>query len=312
MAALEKTRTVFQLDNIGSWFENIAVRANGRLLATRIDLPQLWEIDPASGDGAAVVTWPAPITSVTGITELTPDIFAVAVGQYDGLAKATIPGTYEIHTVDFGSPSGPYTPRLVTAIPEGGLINGITKADGAGTVVLAADSEYGVLYRVDVAAKSYDRLMADELMRAPEGAMLSLGINGVKVRGGYIYFSNSMRNTLYRVPVESESASFRPTGPIEPVASGFMQDDFCLDEDGTAYVTTHPMNTVVKVAAGSSEGEVIAGNLESLELAGSTACAFGRGSNDKRTLYVSCAGALAAPVKGEQVEPAKIVAIDLS
>jgi hypothetical protein len=104
---------------------------------------------------------------------------------------------------------------------------------------------------------------------------------------------------------------FTATGTVEEVATGFPQDDFVFGANGTAYITTHGANTVVEVAVGSKEGVAIAGNFESLEVAGCTACALGRGQEDGKVLYVSTGGALAMPVKGTQVEPAKVVAVRL-
>ena len=304
MASLKKARTVFQLESIGTWFENIAVRSNGLLLATRVDAPEVWQIDPTTGTGSVVVTFPPPITGVTGITELTADVFAIGAGQYNA-GSGTVVGSWEIHLVDFASP-GSLTPTLVTKIPEAGLINGLATWDE--NTVLAADSEFGALYKVDVGARSAAKVLQHEEMTSPAGAPMQIGINGVKVRDGHVYFSNSMRQSVYRVAV---NAGLDAAGPVETLASGFMVDDFALDADGTVYGATHPMNTIVKIVPGSP-GEVIAGNVESLELAAGTACAFGRGKDDGKTLYVVTAGALVAPVKGELREPAKVAALDLS
>lgn len=309
MASLKKTRVIFQLPNVGSWFENIAVRSTGTILATRVDVPELWEINPATGTGTAIATFPPPISTVTGITELTPEVFALGVGQYN-LGTGTVPGSYSIWTLDLSSSSadGTYHPKLVTQIPEAGLINGLTTGDAGKGIVLAADSEFFALYKIDIPSGSYTKTLADETMTVPPGAPIQLGINGVKIRNGYLYFTNSMRETFYRVPVGED---FKATGAVEAVATGFPQDDFVFGADGTAYVATHGANTVVKVAAGSKEGIAIAGNFESLEVAGCTACAFGRRKEDGKVLYVATAGALSMPVKGELTEPAKVVAVDL-
>ncbi len=302
--ALKKTRVVFQLADIGTWFENIAVRPSGTLLATRLDVAELWEIDPATGSGSALVTFPEPLKSLTGITEVSPDVFAVGAGQYN-LGAGTVAASFGVYLVDLNSASP--VPKLVTQIPEAGLINGMTT--WGADILLVGDSEFGALYKVDVAAGTYTKLLADETMGSPEEAPLQIGINGIKRLGNHLYFTNSMRQTIFRVPLDANAAA---TGPVETVVSGLPLDDLAFDEAGTAYVTTHVGNSIVTVTPGAKEGVVSAGSADSLELAGCTAAAFGRRPGDKKALYVVTCGALTMPVKGEETEPAKIVAVDFA
>ncbi len=132
-SSLKKTRVVFQLPDVGSWFENIAVRASGTLLVTRVDVPEVWEVDPATGSGSLLATFPAPVGSITGITELTPDVFVVGAGQYN-LGSGTVAGSYGVYLLDLSGGSPP-SPKLVVQMPEVGLLNGLTTWDaetGAG------------------------------------------------------------------------------------------------------------------------------------------------------------------------------------
>src|SRR5438105_4501375 len=62
--ALRTSRVVYQLPNKGSWFENLAVRSDGTILATRLDVPEVWIIDVDAQTGSAMVKLPAPATSV--------------------------------------------------------------------------------------------------------------------------------------------------------------------------------------------------------------------------------------------------------
>jgi hypothetical protein len=86
MSSVKPSRVVFQLPNVGSWFENIAVAADGTILASRVDAPEVWKVDPTTGQGEKWVGFSAPITSATGIAELKDGLFAIGVGIYD-LAK---------------------------------------------------------------------------------------------------------------------------------------------------------------------------------------------------------------------------------
>lgn len=302
------SRVLFQLPNVGSWFENIAITSTGTILATRVDVPEVWSVDPATGEGKSLFTFPAPLTSLTGIAELKPNLFAVGAGQYD-LAKGTIPGTWGVWTVDLSDPSKP--PAQVATIPPVGLLNGMATWDT--THVLVVDSTYGKIYSVDVAAGSFTTVADDDLLAPGEGAFMPLGVNGIKVHtsDGHVYVTNSARMFFGRLPVDKDA---KATGPLQVLVKGILTDDFCFAPDGAAaYVTTHGGNTVVKVditAGTETEAATVAGNKETLELAGGTSCAFGRGDKDAGVLYVTCAGALSMPVNG-QVEPAKVAAVEL-
>jgi len=305
---LLSSRLIYQLPNKGTWFENIAVRSNGTILATRVDVPEVWTIDPVARTGAVLLKLPSPTTSTTGITELSPDVFALGAGQYD-MAKGAIDGTMEIWVFSLtdGEAAAQATLRLLVKLPDVGLVNGLTKWDS--NTVLAVDSSYGGVYKVDVSAKTFSVITSDELTKPGPNAFIPIGINGIKVYDGFIYFTNSARQSFFRIPVDKNTVI--PTGPVELVASGFATDDFAFDGDGSAYIVTHPENTIVKIAPGSSEAVTIAGKSDSLEIGGGTSCAFGRKADDAKTLYVVTAGALAMPVNGE-IEPAKVVAIDVA
>ena len=299
---------VFQLTEPGSWLENIAVRPDGTLLTTRLDKPELWLVDPATGQGSLLLTIPAA-KSLTGIAEFEPDRYAIGAGEYN-LASGPVPGSWGIWTVDLTG----RTPAVseVVRIPEVGLLNGLATWDAR--TVLLADSAVGTIWMVDVRTGRYEKALSDELMTPPAGSPFPLGVNGVKVQRQagaqtYVWFTSTARMSFCRVPVEETACT--ATGPVEVVGQGFLQDDFCFDGEGAAYVVTNPTNTVVKVTGVGAEAVVVAGDSHSLELAGGTACAFGRTEADAKTLYVSTAGGLAMPVNGSETEPAKIAAIKL-
>lgn len=90
---------------------------------------------------------------------------------------------------------------------------------------------------------------------------------------------------MYRLPV---TADLQPYGPVETLAQGLLADDIAVAEDGTVYVCTNTMNTIVKIPTGAA-GEVVrvAGQAEGMDLAGSTACVLAK---DEGTLYVTTAG----------------------
>src|ERR1700753_1191028 len=119
---LGTVRPVFQLPNKYSWFENAAVRPDGTILLTRVDVPEVWLIDPVAKSGQSLLKFPSPITSITGVTELTPDLFAIGAGQYD-LQKGTVHGSWEVWTADLseGIENAQSTLSLVCKLPDVGL-----------------------------------------------------------------------------------------------------------------------------------------------------------------------------------------------
>jgi hypothetical protein len=313
MAGCRRTRTVFQLPSVGTWFENIAVRLSGLLLVTRLDVPQLWQVNPTTGAGAALITFPAPITSLLGIAEISPNKFAVNAGRQD--ANGTVPGSWGVYTLDLSvTTTAPPKPKLLAQVREAALINGLAVWDG-GSTLLGSDSQRGVLYAIDARTGAYAAVASDPTMLSPPDAPLPIGINGLKARGEYIYFTNTFGQALYRVPAAGRGAGVRLTGPVQELASGtFTPDDIALDADGAVYIAAQPQNVMVKSPPGrhSNRTEVVAGSIGSLDVASPTALAFGRTASDLRTLYVSTSGAQFAPVNGTIVEPAKVVAVDLS
>lgn len=124
------TSTIFQLDRNGTWIENLAVRCNGDILATRIDSPEVWTITPnhanitTRGHGSLLHRFPNA-KSTMGIVEITPDIFGVIVGNVSLPSTTPEPGSFSLWTLDLtvGHPNA----TLLAHIPEGQFLDGLTK-----------------------------------------------------------------------------------------------------------------------------------------------------------------------------------------
>ncbi|KAF4956530.1 hypothetical protein FSARC_11532 [Fusarium sarcochroum] len=334
-------KTVFQTDFKPSFFESITVRPSGVLLVTRQDVNEIWEIDPVSGTGKCIVTVP-DVASVTGIAEVLPDVYTFGAGTYRlDNHEGTVPGSYSVWVVDLRGTEPDV--RLVGKIPEVGQLNGIAAWDAE--TVLAADSHHGKIYRVNLVTSSYTVAFDDDILKDPPISPVRMGINGIKVRyvngTKYIYYTNTTRMLFCRVPVDD---NIRSTAPVEILATGYIPetiatgtmfearasaaipdgldstqslpsptvglvpDDFCIANDGTVYMTTHPTNMVIRIPPNGGEGVKIAGGVASWDVASATACALGVTEADKDVLYITTAGANVVPISGE-TEAAKIVAI---
>ena len=296
-------RTVFQLQSNGSWFENLAVRSDGTLLATRIDAPELWAIQPCnstehSGQGSRLITFPHA-ESTLGITEIAHDIFAVVAGNLTMPNITPTPGSFVIWTVDLTS-DRPST-QILAPMPDGGFLDGMAKFNDK--LLLVSDAAKGTIWRLDITTGNYTPVLSHRSMLPAAGQPVQIGVNGLKVLGNYVYYTSTSQEVYARVPVDGNATA---VGPVEIITSGFTFDGFSLTADGTAYLTTNPQNEVIKV---TPEGRVhlLAGNQYMLAVGGSTAAAM---DNDRSVLYVATSGAQFAPVMG-RMEPAKIVAISI-
>ncbi|KAF7563190.1 hypothetical protein G7046_g894 [Stylonectria norvegica] len=149
-------------------------------------------------------------------------------------------------------------------------------------------------------------------MKPTPGAALLIGVNGIHVRGKYLYFTNSNTVSIFRVRI---SAAGRPVrnAKVELVANlssvATFLDDFTFSAKGDIYVATNLDNSVLRVDTKTGKAKTVVGKSTELTVAGSTAVAFGRTEKDRHTFYVSTSGAAASPVNGTLTEGGKVVAV---
>ncbi|EON97825.1 putative six-bladed beta-propeller -like protein [Phaeoacremonium minimum UCRPA7] len=149
-------------------------------------------------------------------------------------------------------------------------------------------------------------------MAIPANSALQIGINGIKVFHGYLYWANSFEATIYRLKLDAKgyAAKGAKVEPVAVVDAAFI-DDFTIDSTGVIWAATNLDNRVLAIKP-FGENVVVEGSLTELTVAGDTAAAFGRLKADKKVLYVSTSGAEGAPVNGTITEGGKVVAIDTS
>ncbi|GME51444.1 Six-bladed beta-propeller TolB-like protein [Neofusicoccum parvum] len=302
------SEVIYQFPN-GTWLENIAVRPNGNLLVTLVNVPEVWEVDPSARTAHLLHRF-ATSRQATGIAEIRADVFAIASDS-------------SIHILDLTAT--PATPTLLATIQDTTL-NGLTFApapansSSAGTL-LASDSSGGVIWRIDPdpdpadPSSHFGIALWDASMHPVPGARRSgalIGVNGVRYDPvtQYVHYVNLPRLLYCRVRVDPGGGA-AAVGPHEVLARDVMADDFALagDGSGVVYLAGLDRNVVVRVGEGGGTVEVVAGGLNSTEVAGATSAAFGRTEGDRGVLYVTTGGGTAAPVNGTFTEGGKIVAI---
>ncbi|KAJ5683614.1 hypothetical protein N7462_006779 [Penicillium macrosclerotiorum] len=304
-----QVETLFQFPNNGSWVDNIVLRSNGNLLLTRLDVPEVWSVDTTNGNATLVHSF-ANATSCFGISEIDDDVFAVVVGNFSTETYQPTAGSFSVQKLSFQDVEDNESSRMldhatvshIAALPDAQALNGMTTFTKESRLVLVADSPKGVVWKVNTETGDYSVALNDTTMMPAEGQALPLGINGLKLLDGYIYYSSTTRMEFCRVKVREDAT---PAGDYEVIASGFLPDNLDVASDGTAYIATDPQNSVVRI---SPYGQIslVAGGQLSTQMPGPTSC---RLTEDGKTLYVGTSGGQVAPVLGTFMEPGKVVKI---
>jgi hypothetical protein len=255
----------------GTWIESIAVRANGQIIVSLFDRPELYIMDPATpGAKPELIHRFKNATRLTGLAEYAPDKFAVLVGS-----RTNEKDSISTWTVDLSSINGLKVNAVGSDIPGVDLLNGLTALNRE--TLLASDTFGGSVYRIDVKSGAAVSVLND-------GTMIP-GVNGVHYSAPYLYYTNMIQGLFARIPVDAKTAE--ASGPAEIIATKIVGvDGFALASwtDHEAYILNHEENTILKVDAEANVVTFATGVI------GPTAAFFGRTEVDGRILYVVTSG----------------------
>ena len=149
------------------------------------------------------------------------------------------------------------------AVPGALFLNGVARLEGSRFLV--ADSYRGVVFLVDTAENASRIWLDDARLKPSDPASHVPAANGIKIRDGLAYISNSARGLLLAVPIEDP----RPE-TLEVVLEDTVIDDFVFAEEGTLFATTHSKD-VLRI---SSDFQVSVFADEAQHIAGGTAAAI--------------------------------------
>lgn len=305
--ALDPTRLVYQFPN-GTWIENLVVRPSGSLLLTIITGANLYLIDPLAPDPKPqLIHHFSSSLWLTGITETDPDTYYVigANATYENLSPT--PHSNRIYRVHFPGLSSSVEISLTAVVEDAVFLNGLTTLNP--TTLLAADSTMGAVWAIDTATGA-SRIVIQEPLMAPTVEVPKIGINGIKLNSNHtLYFTNSAQALLATIPINLDGTAAGPAKKIASAARGTFYDDFALDRSGDAFLATGPGDSVAEVGRHGSM-RIIAGAVNTTEIAQPTSAQFGRTVKDKNVLYVTTAGGLAYPIDGDVVVGGQVVAVD--
>lgn len=290
-------REVYRFPN-GTWVENIAVRPNGNLLVTLLNTPELWEvipsIQPGNNSRARLIHHFHDAETVTGIAELTSDVYAVLASNSVWKVNLNRDEEEAIQT------------RIIT-IPAAGNLNGMAalKKNGAGTVAIS-DSTLGLVWRVDTNTGNYTVTLKDKTMAASATLGPLLGINGLRVLHDHVYYVNTPKQLYCRVCVDTLSG--QSLGPYEIISQGVLADDFAISPRGVGYLAGLTHNIITRVFVNGTR-EAVAGSSNSTAVMTATSAAFGRTSQDSNVLYITTGGETSHPVNNTYSRGGKIMAL---
>ncbi|KAH8892230.1 hypothetical protein GQ53DRAFT_746174 [Thozetella sp. PMI_491] len=299
-AAALSTRQLYQFPNL-TLIENLAVRPNGQLvLSTMSNGGNLYTLDPHSPQPEVQVAAVfADATGTTGIAQTAPDQFVIMGGYLNQSAFRYVDNKYNVYVLHFNDCHGT-TATIRNVFSATGFVNGIAALPGYPDIVLAADSSSGEINRVDVAKGITETVLQDSRLNYTSSSPLPMGVNGIKVYDGHIYFTNSGLQTFGRIPMSADGRTFGDLeiiAKIQAAGSLVTFDDFVIDSHGTTYVGTQ-WTGLTKISP-SGEQVLVVGGDNSTTLLGPTAAALSR---DEKRLYITTAGlAFGAPVAGGQI-----------
>lgn len=231
-----------------SWFQGTALRPDGRVLATRLDLPELYLFDPEDPESEPVLLHTFPDAS--GLVDVCSlkgcdDEFAVISGVFD-IPNATFEKPI-VWRVKFSSKDD-VTPTVtcIREVAEAGFVAALIAATEK--TLLVADSSNYCIWRVDIATGKASVLCKEEPMVALSEEE-PYGINAVCINDRFVYFGNESTGCLGRVPVKfgpdgsGDEWDIHATGPAQVVTDEIPHSDgLTLTKDGNVAYSANYVN----------------------------------------------------------------------
>jgi hypothetical protein len=316
---------------IGTFLENIAVRSNGTLLVSSMLAGEIFILDPHAVDPQSSLKKIHTFElEKTGADEDEPGDYGSGMVSeaivedprnqdhfYTFSGKHGKTGSWAVFKVDMRlfERDGTVTVDKIAEVPWALWLNGATFIPGTSKLVMA-ESLQGQLVSCDVETGEVKIWVEDPLLAKITDRPPWPGVNGVQYYRGHIFVTSSDRAILVRARVSKSTGEYFENS-LAVMAEGATGDDLAFDNEGNAYVTTNPQQTVLKFpgigledAEMASERFIVAGNRKSPETAGPTAVAFGRTDKDNKSIYVVTTGGLIKHI-GAGPGPARVFRVDV-
>lgn len=139
---------------------------------------------------------------MAGIADTASDIFAMVAGN-SGLTLMGVPGLFSIWSVNLNTPEPKV--KLITSIPAGAALNGLTTLDGSPDIILIADSTLGAVRRMNVATGDYSMAIQTSLFKYTSTSPREM--NGARTSEEMLYLPNSALGSYGCVPITNDSCA---------------------------------------------------------------------------------------------------------
>lgn len=287
---------------VDAHLENLAVRANGEMLVTRVDKPYLYLVNPQNSTYFLIKDFENK-TATLGIAEYQPDVFAICVGSANAATYMGIPGSWEVVSINLTNgldSKNQVNSTPIAAIPDAALLNGA--AFRPPSTYYAADSQLGLIWGVDL--ESGDISVAVPNHELLNRTTYQLGVNGLRwlPTEQALYFTNSGLGIIGRIPLLPNNTF----GPPQRLASTLTNitisswDDIAVRDTGDIFGTTGNGNTINYISADGLQQEIVVGAKDSLSVPGPTSAQFGRLEGDEDMLYVTFMGSSSELIDGKK------------
>lgn len=218
-------------------------------------------------DGQERVVFTTPIGSTAGVIAVADDgtLYLTSNGRQPGIWRVL--------------PSG--AAAKIATLPVGAWPNGLDF--GPDGMLYTPDSSRAQVWRVDPATGRTEVALRDPRLAARPFIALAPGANGLHFAGRDMIVTVSDSTEVLKYALGKDGHFGAPA----LVARGIPGDDFAIGKDGSLFVTTHPYNTLVRIAP-DGRRTIIADARQ--QIIGATDASFGRGPDDHDTLYVATDG----------------------
>ena len=119
-------------------------------------------------------------------------------------------------------------PILVASFPYSGLLYGVTTFDANEGLVLIGDAALGHVWRLDVFTSEKVIAASDPLMTVNDTTKEPIGVNGLKTKGDWLYWSNTNQGILARMRLDTDGVA---VGKAELLVTYPAPDDILLVND---------------------------------------------------------------------------------
>lgn len=245
--------------------ESIAIDRLGAIYLSLTATGEIRKLAP-NGTQSTLATFPIGSGSLNGL----------AIDQKGNIYAALASFDQTTHGVWRITPDG--ASQRLAPLPPNGVPNGLT-FDSQGNLFVA-DSQLGSIWRIAQGSEQAELWLENDLLRSNLSGSFTVGANGLKFWRGELYVSNSDKEDIIRIPVQSNGSAGTPAIYIKRLRT----DDFAFDVRGNLYAATGLDNTIMRVSPDGSRKTLLTAE-DGLDVP--SAVAFGTSPNERTDLFIT-------------------------